>query len=429
MDSEDVSKKDVDLSRRKFFKVGAASAVAGSAMVASLPSQVMAEASKALPEKQALTHLPNKIDASVYKRFHQKNTAFCQAITGAFPEGRQALRQLGSTSAELGQRILDKAISDAGWYVDSLIADGASTASPETVAYARNNEVSPDRYNFSSPEEASQTLKKAARFLGADLVGITPYDERWTYASFYDPKSQKNLPPDLPFTPKSVIVMAFEMDYEAMTTAPSGVSGGAVGLGYSRMAFTGASLRKFITNIGYKAFAAGNDVAISVPYGMAAGLGEAARNGILVTYEYGPRVRLGKVFTEMDLAYDKPVTFGVQHFCETCMLCAEACPGHAISKEKKPSFKVHDECNNPGVEKWAIDAKKCLMAWGKTKSDCATCITSCPYNKPDFWHHRLVDKFNKMLPGPVHRVMREMDSLFGYGNSFDKKAVDLFWKK
>ncbi|WP_300673024.1 reductive dehalogenase [Desulfoluna sp.] len=428
MDSDEGSKKDVTLSRRKFVKLGAASAVAGSAMMASLPSQVMAEASKGITGKQTLSSLPNKIDNTVYQRFHQKNTAFCQAITGTFPEGRQALGMLGSTSNELGQRTLDKAISDAGWYIDSLIADGASTSSPDTVAYARDNETAPERYDFSSPEEAAHYVKKAARFLGADLVGITPYDERWTYASFYNPQKQKSLPPDLPFTPKSVIVMAFEMDYEAMTTAPSGVSGGAVGLGYSQMAITGASMRKFLTNIGYKTFAAGNDVALSVPYGMAAGLGEAARNGILVTYEYGPRVRIGKIFTELDLACDSPVSFGVQHFCETCMLCADACPGHAISTEKLPSFAVNNECNNPGVSKWAIDAKKCLLAWGKTKSDCATCVTSCPYNKPDFWHHRLVDKVNRLMPGPVHSVMREMDKLFGYGNSFDKKAVDLFWK-
>ena len=427
MDSKQ-PEKDVDFRRRKFVKLGAASAVAGTAMMVSLPGRAMGKSSGGGAEKQPLNALPNKIDGTVYKRFHQKDTAFCQAISGAFPEGRQALGELGKTSNELGQRSLDKALSDAGWYIDSLIADGASTAGPETIAYARNNDVASESFAFSSPDEASRYVKKAAGFLGASLVGIAPYDERWTYASFYDSTQRKTVPATLPFTPKSVIVLAFEMDYEAMTTAPSGVSGGAVGKGYSQMAITGASLRKFLNDIGYKAFATGNDVALSVPYGMAAGLGEAARNGILVTYEYGPRVRIGKVFTELDLAYDKPVSFGVQHFCENCMLCADACPGNAISKEKKPSFAVHNECNNPGVSKWAIDAKKCLLGWGKTQSDCATCITSCPYNKPDFWHHRLVDKVNRLMPGPVHSVMREMDKLFGYGNSFDKKATDLFWK-
>lgn len=428
MDSGEGSEKKVNLKRRNFVKLGAASAVAGGAIMAGLPTRSSAEPQKSAPNKTELPELPVAVDESVYTRFHQKNTAFCQALSGAFPQGYKAMELMRSTTAEPGHRVLDRALSDAGWCVNFLIANGSSLWGPNTPAYARDNEVSPDRYDFSSAEEASRYIKKAARFLGADLVGITPYDERWTYASFYDAEKKQSLPPDLPFSPKSVIVLAFEMDYEAMTTAPCAVSGGAVGLGYSQMAITGASLRQFITSLGYKAFATGNDVALSVPYGIAAGLGEGARNGILVTYEYGPRVRLAKVFTEMDLAYDKPVSFGVRHFCETCMRCADACPGHAISTEKDPSFDVHDECNNPGVAKWAIDAKKCLIAWGKTKSNCATCITSCPYNKPDFWHHRLVDKINHLMPGPAHATMREMDKLFGYGNSFDKKAVTSFWK-
>ena len=419
------SEPEVRMDRRMFVKLGAASVVAGSAMAASLPARA-AEKVTAGPVKQRA--LPIEVDNAVYKRFHQENTAFCQALSGRFPQGIDALRALGKVSDDPGQRQLDKALTTAGWYVDKLIANGASTAGPATIAYSRDNEVSENRYAFESPETASMHIKKAARFLGADLVGIAPYDERWTYASFFDPALGKSVPPDLPFTPKSVIVLAFEMDYEAFTTAPSGISGGAVGQGYSQMAITGASLRKFITQLGYNTFATGNDVALSVPYGVAAGLGEAARNGILVTSEYGPRVRLGKVFTELDLAVDAPVTFGVRHFCENCMRCADACPGDAISREVKPSFAVHNECNGKGVEKWAIDAKKCLITWGKTKTDCSTCITSCPYNKPGFWHHRLVDKLNKVAPESLHAVMREMDKLFGYGNSFDQEAVFTFWK-
>jgi hypothetical protein len=39
----------------------------------------------------------------------------------------------------------------------------------------------------------------------------------------------------------------------------------------------------------------------------------------------------------------------------------------------------------------------------------------------------MVDKFNAILPGPVHSFMREMDIVFGYGNTFDEKAVKKFW--
>ena len=49
------------------------------------------------------------------------------------------------------------------------------------------------------------------------------------------------------------------------------------------------------------------------------------------------------------------------------------------------------------------------------------------FNKPDFWHHRLVDSITAAMPGPVHTFMREMDIAFGYGNVDDEKAVDKFF--
>ena len=56
------------------------------------------------------------------------------------------------------------------------------------------------------------------------------------------------------------------------------------------------------------------------------------------------------------------------------------------------------------------------------------CITSCPYNKPDFWHHAFTDSLNVIMPGPAHAFMREMDKAFGYGTTFDQENVKRFWK-
>ena len=59
--------------------------------------------------------------------------------------------------------------------------------------------------------------------------------------------------------------------------------------------------------------------------------------------------------------------------------------------------------------------------------ECINCISTCPYNKPDFWHHRLVDGITAAMPGAVHTFMREMDIGFGYGNVDDEAAVDKFY--
>jgi epoxyqueuosine reductase QueG len=50
----------------------------------------------------------------------------------------------------------------------------------------------------------------------------------------------------------------------------------------------------------------------------------------LITKKYGPRVRIAKVFTNLPMAVDEPIEFGVKEFCDTCKKCAEHCPGQAI---------------------------------------------------------------------------------------------------
>eukprot|EP01046_Picozoa_sp_COSAG06_P026209 COSAG06_NODE_2245_length_7263_cov_19.964964_5_plen_282_part_00 len=64
---------------------------------------------------------------------------------------------------------------------------------------------------------------------------------------------------------------------------------------------------------------------------MQAGLGEYDRHGLLIHPDYGPRVRIGKLWTDLPLAHDAPRPFGVAEFCEMCDRCATACPAQAIS--------------------------------------------------------------------------------------------------
>jgi reductive dehalogenase len=177
---------------------------------------------------------------------------------------------------------------------------------------------------------------------------------------------------------------------------------------------------------------------MNVPYAVSAGLGEAGRNGSLIAPKIGPRHRICKVYTDFDFVeYDKPRSFGVASFCRECMRCADSCPSEAISKEKDTTWGPEYEgseipdytyANRAGILKYHNDSKKCLKFWIENDGGCQNCITACPYNKPEFWHHRLVDATNVIVPGPVHAFMREMDIVFGYGTTFDKKRVNAFWK-
>ncbi len=91
-------------------------------------------------------------------------------------------------------------------------------------------------------------VKKTSLFLGADVVGIAPYDQRWVWEkrfNLYDGTHEENT---FPFEPKSVIVFGFEMDYAAYQTTPSAIGDAAAGTCYSRMAVTSHSVAEFIRN-------------------------------------------------------------------------------------------------------------------------------------------------------------------------------------
>ncbi|MEM7552669.1 MAG: tRNA epoxyqueuosine(34) reductase QueG [Cyanobacteria bacterium P01_A01_bin.84] len=63
-------------------------------------------------------------------------------------------------------------------------------------------------------------------------------------------------------------------------------------------------------------------------WAQAAGIGWIAKNGNLITREYGSWVFLGEILTNIELSPDTPHT---QH-CGTCTRCIEACPTEAIAQ-------------------------------------------------------------------------------------------------
>ena len=85
---------------------------------------------------------------------------------------------------------------------------------------------------------------------------------------------------------------------------------------------------------------------------VAAGLGEIGWNNVFVTAEYGPRVGIGIVVTNMELEYDKP--YSGPKICdpEKCGVCARVCPTHAIptpgSEGAEETFTVADKSYTTG---------------------------------------------------------------------------------
>ena len=230
------------------------------------------------------------------------------------------------------------------------------------------------KHHVKDTAKMSEEIKETARNYGAYQVGITQINDNWIYS-----KNMDNNPIMIPEEFKYAIVMTVKMDGSAIKTSPAFTACTATGLAYSKMAFIISCMAEFIRNLGYKAIPMGNDTALSIPLAIDAGIGELGRNGLLITPEYGPCVRICKIFTELPLKTDKPITFGVTDFCKSCNKCAEACEVNAIQTTDEPSFNVACSSNNQGILRWAVNHDKCYKFWIENGGDCSNCISACPF--------------------------------------------------
>jgi reductive dehalogenase len=433
-------------SRRSFLKLG----VAGAGVVATGAAGVtVARRMEGIPQDT----LPIPIN-DAFKPIDQRNVihtfASSKALNQKHPERIKKFENWdfferyknftkGPFRNTSGYTQLDRALATGGFALLKVLHGPYDLNRPNGVVSSWEQAMLSDsQYAFASTQEASQVIKSAAKLYGAIKCGITRRDRRFDYDPLYDVGEECKLSwkRDFPFEPKTVIVLLTEMDYLAMSTAPSWITDATVGNAYVEALKIAGQLSIFLRQLGYKAVATMNDTGMCGPYAVAAGLGEGGRNGQLITTGYGPRVRISKVYTDLDyVEYDKPRTLGVASFCLHCKRCAESCPSEAITLDgpsweptysSDPDYIWHAA---KGVYKFHNDAKKCFKFWIENDGGCANCIASCPYNKPDFSHHQFVDVMNVIAPSQVHGFMKEMDILFGYGKVSDPAAVKKFWRK
>jgi epoxyqueuosine reductase len=317
------------------------------------------------------------VDDAIFRRFPQRLTVFerrMQDPSAIFYKHSQDDESLVKAKDDNpGYTRVEFAMASAAWTVAQHFHgaySGQILGSPHFMLNALG------QHKVEHPAKMTEQINSAARIFGAALVGVSAVDSRWIYGMDGDDTAIAMLR-DM----KYAVVMAISMDAGMILQTPHLQASIATGVGYSRMAVVATSLAQFIRHLGYQAIAMGNDSALSIPIAIDAGLGQLGRNGLLVTKECGPCVRLCKVFTDIPLVADTPVETGLLNFCESCMKCAKACPGRAISFDEEPSYRTTCPSNNPGIKRWAVNADLCYQFWMENGNCCSSCIAACPFTQ------------------------------------------------
>ncbi|MGI9389867.1 MAG: 4Fe-4S double cluster binding domain-containing protein [Boseongicola sp.] len=350
-----------------------------------------------------------------FERFEQRNDIFTRAFWDERVRTKQSDAFFASYRMEAvprrgdGFSQKDFALRNASWLISDIISarsveDGRREGFQTQISC--DTPVATDVAPVDDPVEMAREIKRIARFFGADLCGITDFDSRWLYTTRVDTRDMSATPQDLPDGLGSVIVLGHQMDESLVATYPSALAGAATGREYSHEAAIVMQVAAYIRNLGYQAVPSMNDTGLVIPYAIKAGLGEYARNQMVITPEFGPRLRFSKIFTSIPIAHDPPKMHGVRSFCDICTKCADACPVNALPLgPPKVSGGARSEIK--GVRKWTSDAEKCFGFWAKLSSDCAICMRVCPFNR-DFsklWHRWWL----QLALSPLRRVALWLD--------------------
>ncbi len=230
--------------------------------------------------------------------------------------------------------------------------------------------------DLSDPVRNALAIKALAHVLGADLVGICEA-EPWMYYSHDEVEGR-------PITPyhRTAVVMLIDQGFETMEGASGDdwISGAQSMRAYLRGASIAGVMAAHVRRMGHSARAHSNahSELLHLPAVLMAGLGELSRIGELILNPFiGPRSKSVLFTTDLPLALDQPIDFGLQAVCSLCLKCARECPCNAIPFGPKVMFN--------GYEIWKPDIEKCgkYRLTNMKGSGCGRCMKTCPYNRED----------------------------------------------
>lgn len=208
--------------------------------------------------------------------------------------------------------------------------------------------------------------------------------EQYAYSLGVAAVGYVKLPHGLVFRDKAVlfdnaIVLVMEMDKDRIETAPAPPASEAVMETYHYLGDAANRIARHLQKSGYASHAGHplNGLVLYPPLAQMAGLGWRGRHGLLITPQFGPRMRLAAVFTSIS---DLPFFEGenehrwIEAFCGTCGQCIRRCPTEAILEQPVARDNGLVMCT---------DAERCFPFFFE-HFGCSVCIKVCPFNRAGY---------------------------------------------
>ena len=219
--------------------------------------------------------------------------------------------------------------------------------------------------------EIQQQLKRLANEFGADLIGFC------------------KLPAPVPVCPKlthavSIAVKLSDAILQTIDHAPSFAYFQHYRTANALLDNIAFRLSREIEKLGFNALpvAGSQSQGKENPYrgivphktvAVLAGLGFVGKSGLFLSEQFGSKLRLATILTDMPVEAEMPV---VESGCGDCNLCVQACPAGAIFG----TMPSHDGERNIDPEKCSRYMKEHFQDIGRG-SVCGICIKVCPKNK------------------------------------------------
>jgi epoxyqueuosine reductase QueG len=220
-------------------------------------------------------------------------------------------------------------------------------------------------------ERASLTkdeLRAEARALGFDLLGIAPV------LSF----------PNVPGWTRSIIVLGMAvldpaLDLELYIEQEDGQRWSK--WVYERLVAAAARLALYLVAKGHRAQPLTYEDSLALldlkVAAVQTGLGVWGLNGLVITRRFGPRIRLGAIFSDLELPADQPL---LDYYCVSCSLCIAACPTGALGPAGFDRSRCIAEIE-PDAAMAELQKKLVCFPTPHTRYQCTACIDACPVGK------------------------------------------------